>query len=118
MQDREWAGYVGVLFVDRAVIQELTGSKEQRFIERVSLKGQFIEVKWQGGHTSALTWLQIREKGELDHLPVPTCAFVNERTAIGLILHSTTPRADLAYREPHSIIRRIGLLTPAGLERQ
>lgn len=111
--------YVGILYVDKEALPGLSGgSKNGASLQRAELSpvDGTIRIAWQGGGETSLPWREIQSRSGLNRLPAPRVAFASGDGRLGLLFQSQTPHEGLAFREPHSIIRSLGLLTAAGIK--
>jgi hypothetical protein len=106
--------YVGILFVREDAIRALARVGADGAVDAAQVEGETVEVSWRGGSRSRLPWRMLRERAGLDSLPAPRLAFAGEGE-IGLLITSETPRPHLRFREPHSVVQPIGVLTTEGL---
>jgi len=114
-KDGEPQGYAGILFVrDDAVRQLAREGVDGAMSGAALLDGETVEVCWRSGSRTRIAWAELREHAGLRELPAPGVAFACEGE-IGLLIASATPCAGLTFREPHSVVHSIGVLTAEGL---
>jgi hypothetical protein len=116
VRNGEPLAYVGVLFVREDALRGLARDGADGAVDAAQVDGETVEVSWRSGGRSRLPWRELRERAGLGVLPAPRLAFAGEGE-IGLLFASETPQPHLRFREPHSVVQPIGVLTAEGLRR-
>jgi hypothetical protein len=111
LKDGEQKSYAGVLFVREDALRALAPTTAVGGLVGADLVGgERLEIAWRRGGRSQISWRELAAHADLGYLPAPQLAFV-DRGEIGLLFASETPHAGLQFREPHSIVHCIGVVS-------
>jgi|SRR3989339_838093 len=109
--------YQGILYIDRDALDDFYRSnKANSEIKDIQIKDDIIELIWNSGNKSQVSWYEIKQRIKIADLPSPQLASVDKtrKDEISILITSNTPHIGLPMVMPYSVIPTIGRLTRSG----